>query len=723
MADAYLLTRTLMAFAILLVVVPALALPRPQSAAGPLDRIVVNALRFCGIAIVAGHVLVVVRLFTLLPLLLLVGLGVWWTRLRGRGLLERGPTGSVLQEVWLLVVDVLVLLEKIGPRALLARWRAWAHQLRTSRHRMARLDPRLVALVSPVLLVLGASLALRLRVPLDSVGLTPSGAYVQLTWARAINRSELWPDGIYPQGLPILLAMLGRAAPGVELADVVRFAGPVLGALTAAGLFWCVLRMTRNVGAATVAAASYGLFGSNAEWHSPWPSQVGVVPLTAALVLALFALPYAVAAVTERRRDHLVTTALASTAIGFVHPVALGFFLVLAAAAVLVTTVLRPAVTPWTLRVLAAGGVGGLVSLAPVPVGLFLGSSLHYGLDDLWAAVSTDLRIDEQIALVVGDEDISAGLLTVVAGLAATAALLVSLTVARWRRLPGWDTTAALAVAGMGAALLYDPRWLRLPTQYAGSVATLAGPALALGLGAAVAAVGVLWAQRTLAVRSAASLGLAAVTVAAVGVVVPPSTPQVERSEYASMAAVTRKILDSNDAFSYTLVGAPEQRQLAAGRTNFIELWVFARDVTLRDAQDPGFVVPDVTSLLFTSDVGISLPIPTADVYVFVEKNPFPVKAVPVSGPNEEYYYDREKRGRIMALVYSWAEYYRYYHTDMSVYFEDDDIVVYRIRRHPDPAQAAAAPQFKDYTWEKGRLFTAGPTSPQEIDIPWARER
>lgn len=721
-----LVVRVVVGFLVMFWILPRLVLAAPAEAATTLDRGATNFVRWLALALALGHALVAVRLFHLLPIGLLCAYGY----LRKRGATSRPTTRTeglgVLQSAWLRIADLGFLLEQRGRHVLAGApdrtRRRLGAPIRWLR-RPGRLALALLAL--PPLLVLGWSLWTRMDIAARFATLGAPQSYVFLTWTKSILAQSIYPDGVYPAGQPLFLALLGKAAPGIDTYEVVRFAGPLQGALLVGGLYYAVLRLSRNVGAAMVAATAFGVFGTTYLWHEPWIYQTGVRPPELGLAVLLFAVPALVLAVTEGGRGHLVTVAAAGLATALIHPVPAGLLVVLSLAGGLGAVVAARAPAERVVRATLTAFGGVLLGHVPPLIGVLLGIPVHRGLDNPYASVSASGSVTERLVGAFGTSEVGHSPVTyaVAAGLAVL--LVVAFVIGRRGRPRLAGQLGGLAGIGGAVVALYDVRWLELGANRLATLGNLTGVMLALALGAAAAAVFMalesvpVVTRAPLMPRLVAFLVLGGLTAVAVTAPLPDGARTREPSEYEATASITREVMRSNEAFGYTVIGTPQQAQAVAGAGSFIQLWVFARDVTLRDARDPGFVVPDVSSLLFTRDLGETLPIPTQNIYLFVEKEPFPVAEQPPVGPAEEYYYDQEKRGRIMALVYAWAEYYRHYHTDMDVYYEDDEIIVYRVQRRPNALVAASSPQFKDYSWQPGVLFERGPSDPDEVVIPW----
>lgn len=766
------LVRVVLGIVLAFGILPALVLSRPKGALTSLDAAVSRSVRWVGIVLVVSHLLVLVRLFHVLPIALLClwGMLMRQGRIQAPALGRRrvvapvlaavddgvppppGAAGAVppppgavpppflqdaqeddwgaetrrvtssVQRLWLLFTDAMHVVERAGPRAFLDWAAAGWRRVRSAFSRLfTRSTLKILVLIAPVVGILAVSLGLRVDFAFRFETLSPPEAYVFLNWAKTFAANQIFVDGIYPYGLPAFIAFTGKMTPGIDLYEIVRYTGGLIGMLLVFGIFYAALRLTANIAAALFSAGAFGLFGTLAEWHAPWIRQTGPLPQELGFAIALLALPSAILAITDREPDHLRTVLWAAIGIGLIHPVPLVLFLVLAATGAIVAAMLSNRQTRMAVNVIGTGLAGGAIAHLYVPIGLLSGLSIFRGMDQPFTPVGLGDSTTVVLANFYGTSIVGHNLLTMIAAIGAGLALVVAWILSRQHRTSHIGVQlAGTAAVGLVIVALYDMRLYNVPHTIAGPAGALVGIGLALTLATGMAAVTApLFALRRPMVRSAAAIVAASVALVGFSQVFEQRERARAPSEYDTMAAVTRDIMRNQDAFSYSVVGTPQQRQAVAGIGQFIELWVFARDVTVRDAQDPGFVVPDLASLMFARDLGEALPIPTADIYIFVEKVPYPVPEQPPVGPTEEYYYDREKRGRIMATVYAWAEYYRYYHTDMEVHYEDDQIIVYRIARRPNPVAAAASPQFKDYTWQPGVLFTGGPASPQEVDIPW----
>lgn len=716
------------------VVLPWIVLPRPRSGRNLLDRVVINFLRWMALVIVLTEALAAMRLYERSTLIALCLIGFWLTKLRPRGWTLRRVGDSLHQ----LAFGLTGLLER-------REWVSWvpwegaqtaASQSRTAatssvatvpeghpagsepdpsgvgtlvtpapppRRRRRRPDRRSTlasaAMTTPILVVLGWSSYLRFQLPLANAALTPGDDYVHMTWAAQLGTNQLMPNGIYPMGMATVLAYVSKLDPVADLPEVTRYVGPLIGTTMVLGLFYVALRMSRSPGAALLAAGTFGLFGSRLAWYEPWSRQIGALPQELCLDMSLFALVIVALAVLTEDRDHLWTLAAAGIAMSMTHPLPVVFYLGMAPGVAFVIGIVTGHIrTAIRVSVVAVGAA--ILGFGYIPIAYAVGVPFYAGIGGLnpFSSSGTPGAVTYTFAAA----NVKYGPMTYWAMAFAAAGVIGSLVLLS-RQETRVRGTMLLGLSAMSVALLiaYDPTFLGLSNFYAQRTANIAGPQIALSFGAGVGALAVFF--RRIDLRAAgASLACGVGCLAVFGVNFPPQPRPFQPIEYDSEGTVAQQIIDHTTALTYTIVGLPEQRQRAEGLSHFVELWVFARDVRLSEAEDPSY----------------ELPIPTTTTYLFTEKIPFPQQKLAPLGATEEYYRNPVKRARIETISYQWAQTYMRFHTDMSVYYDDKYIRVYVLHEIPDSEASNQSPQFKSYVWHPGVLFNHGPTNPLKVPIP-----
>lgn len=692
--------RVLLGVGISFGLLPMVVLPRPANARSGLDAYVINLLRWIGIVVVVSHVLAALGIYGRVSLLVVFLVIAWFATYRRRV----GGFGGLLHRAW--------------PQA--------GDDGRSTRARRPRANPRdrlaIAGLALPTLALLAGSYWLRARDVFATVNLSPPDAYIHMTWASSFQQNVLWPDGVYPQGLSTVLSLIHLTTPFTEILDVARYTGPMVGTLLVFAIYYVVLRLSRNPGAALFAAGLIGIFGANPEWREPWSRQVALLPQEFGLALALLALVFAVLAVTEpplgrRLRigrlpplpvgGHAATVGIATFATAMCHPLpGLWIGLVVAVSAIGATLV--------THRVAALIGAGmttlagGVIGFGVVPAAQALGvpAYLGYGAGEALADL-TGMSLAERDAKLLeyfGELDrLGHSWVSLAAAGSLVMALVGLVLLLRSGRRTHAAQLSGLTAVGVMAVAAWDlgPLAGLLDPFYLVRISNLLGPTLPLAFGAGLGGLSIIIAQRVTYVRVATLVLVGLVALGGIATQFPADAIERwydrEEIEYEEMTEVTLRLKRELEPLSYTVVGMASQRQVLNDAAWFISAWVFARDL------------PQVPH----NDI---LPVPTPETFVFVELDPYPVVEIDPIGAVEEYYFDRDKRGRIQARLYAWAEERRRVNPDTTIWYDGDAIQVYRIARNPAIRTDPDTPEFKDYDWEPGELFNRGPTSPRDLE-------
>lgn len=700
-SDVMAFARVMLGIVLVFGVAPMVVLPYPSGARSRLDAWVANLVRWCAVLIVVMHVLSGLGLYSRVTLLVCIGAIAWFARYRR----QFGGFAGLIQRSYAKLDDTS----------------AVKKPSRSAHSRM-----QLALLASPPILLFAGSYALRARDVFSSYALSPPDAYVHMAWARSFTQGQLWPDGVYPQGMSALLAVVDAVAPFTDLLDVARFTGPLVGTFVVFAIYYTVVRLTRNPGAALLAGGMMGLFGGLPEWREPWERQVGLLPQEFGLAVAFLAVVFAVLAVTERGGGRLLQlgsggglamngNVLSLSAAGFVaamaHPLSAAWLGLMVGVAALCATMVS---LRWSYLfgagVATITGVG--VGIGVVPLAELLGAKAYLGygagdaLSDLGSVTDRSLQTAELMEWFGALSWLNHNWLSLAAmgALVVAAVGVIALAVRRSTRTRAAQLLGVTAV-GVLAVGLFDLEWIsfQIDAFYVVRLSNMIGPTLAVAFGAGLGALGYFLVNRVSELRLAL-MGVVGL-VALGGFAIYIDTPAIamgaeferEQIEYDEMTRLTIAMKDEFDRGAYTVVGPTSQRQVLGDHGWSIEQWVFARDID---------EVPHDEIL----------PVPTPVTFVFVEMDPFPVREISDSSAVGEYYFTHAKRGRIQVILYEWAEARRAENPDTTIHYEGDNIRVYRIARNPAIQIDADTTLFQDYTWRPGELFNDGPTSPRDVE-------
>jgi hypothetical protein len=669
--------------AVLLVAVPALALPRRPGQAA-LDRF--WELLTCGVLlwIAVVYALESVRDFEPLTVAAAGALGVIAARAVGRrrgrphpprpaeaerGGGAQGAAGAPASPAPEPVPLGGLLLEAMDP-GLLRRCRA---ALRAGLGRAgAALRGAAARLGDPAaaigVLALLAAYALRLRGPLLQAAPGTSDTYVHLLWTNLLLHSQLFPQGAYPMGMHAVAAVTSAVCFEDPL-TVLRFLGPLDGLLLVLGVYALAGELSGSRLGAAVAALVFGLGTA-----SPLPEaafrQINPLPQEFAAVFVPVALLYAVRYLRTGDRAALALCGAAFTAGGLIHPYAPAFaglvVACLAGAAAVLPGAGRRRAAP-LLGAAAAGTALGLVPLAAAHLaGIpFYASSAAYVVSPSGGAAPARAGLP---SLIRGNPYLEAGLLFAAGAVAA--ALGGRRDPGRRPLLLGFGAAVAAMYALLAAALAQAPLVPAVPRTSEFLSIVLVPAAAGLLFGGPLA---------DPSRRGAAALLAAALVVPGVALW-PPRFPQPDRFEPEGAARTFLRIRDAFTVRQWTIVSPVEQYSEAVGRGWHVELNDFVRRFSVGEAADPGFLLenagpgaiqtPDVFIYVETTPLGSDLPLSAADLAL-----PLPTAPGPAV-------YQGQGRAAIEARAYAWClAYMRSHPADTQVYYRDAGFEVFHIHQ------------------------------------------
>ena len=563
-----------------------------------------------------------------------------------------------------------LLLETLDPglwRRLLGgighRFVAGGRGLRTVAQSLA--DPAVVAGVVGV----AGGLALRLRGPLVQVSPGSADAYVHLLWTNLLLHSQLFPQGVYPEGMHALAAVISMTF-FVEPLNVLRFLGPMDGLLLVLAVYTLALELSGNRLGAAVAAVVFGLGTGSPLPEAAW-RQINPLPQELGAVFVPLAIAFAVRYLRRGDRAALVLTGAAFMAGGLIHPYAPAFA-GLSVGCLALAYAWQPGEGRLrALPLLATAAGATLLGLLPLLAGRLAGipfyaSSIQFVQNPNSAAAIPPGGLP---ALIRGNPYLAAGFVF------AAGALVVS----AGRRTPAENRPL---LRGLGLAL--GAMFGLMATAMAGTpfIPEVARTTEFFSMVFVPVAAGLVFGG-TLAApeRRLTALGLAAVLVVPALVIWPPVAPQPDRFE---PHGASRAFLDIRNQFTvreWTLVAPVQQFSEAAGRGWHVELSDFVLRFSLAEASNPRF-------LLQNAGPGAIL---TPDVFIYVETTPLgtqrPLQAsdlllpLPQASGTTSVYQGKDLVA-IEARAYAWCIAYLHSHpATASIYYQTPTFEVFHIHQ------------------------------------------
>ncbi|OPY58608.1 MAG: hypothetical protein A4E55_00789 [Pelotomaculum sp. PtaU1.Bin035] len=364
------LSRYFFSFAILFVLWPRVIFR--EHSEGGLDGFMSRYVKMTCLLIIVVYLLVIIKLYELISLvtvLLLLTLSPFIFAQKGQGNNLRAVCDNIVR--WFYdVVD-----GQIHPVSLLKRWSCDKIQLfkKIIFHRINGA----ISLGNTILFVsvFAYSAYLRFYDAIMHAAPAMSDAYVTLAWMKYIERRELFHDGIYPQGFHICLSVLHKIAASDPL-YILKYTGPLNGVLITLGIYFFVSRLTGQKTPGIISACLYGIWGG--IFTSGWERQASTNSQEFALIFLMPAWYYTVCYFKTKSKVHYWTAAASFAVIGLVHSLVYFF---LATGVVLLVLInltfnFRESVKPACYIGLAGLGTG-IISALPVVFGYLMNKQFH----------------------------------------------------------------------------------------------------------------------------------------------------------------------------------------------------------------------------------------------------------------------------------------------------------------------------------------------------------
>lgn len=627
------LIRIGLAFLLVFVWLPRWLFPQ-RKGEGPLDRLYANLVQMSFWSTLAVYLLAATRLYEVISLGA-VYLVIYGIRLRNlypgerlhaalAGLVRTGY--DLLDRIVSLRLVVGRRLHRVvegGSRALGEAFGRWLSAL----HSLAFLG------------VLAVSAYLRFADAVRHAAPALSDSYITLAWMKYIERRQLFHDGIYPQGFHIYLSIL-RKFSAVDPLLVLKYAGPFNGVLIVLSVYYLLSRLTGQKTPALVGAFAYGVLARDLPYG--FIRQAATNSQEYALVFLLPTLWFGLRYLQGGDRRDACLTLQGLAVIGLSHAM-VAFFAAAGILAVIGASVLSLS-APWRrLAHLIVGLlVAGLISAIPLGVGMVLGKSLHSSSAEFAAAKAVIPPPPWTGAILDG---------LILAALAG----LYALVVVRHRSRRAGFLFVVLLLAG--ATALYQAPRLGVQSVV---LAARSGELLALAL---CLAYGLFWHGEGRAGPLVAVLAVA--SMAGVLLYRPPQPAEPYKMQWDEAVEQYLRIAYTHLPTDWLIVSNEEGYALVLGRGWHLTVSDFLARYS-----------PSERLFGFRGRSGEQERLLVSDIYIFYEKEPYPV---PLDNPQvRETYRRRLEEGRRLR---QWIEEYQATHNDMKLYYEGERLQVYTIHR------------------------------------------
>lgn len=476
-----------------------------------------------------------------------------------------------------------------------------------------------------------------------------SDAYVTLAWMKYIEKKILFYDGVYPQGFHMYLSVLHKFATNDPL-YILKYTGPLNGLLTALGIYFVVSRFTGRKVPGIIAAFVFGVLGSYLPLS--WERQVSTNSQEFATVFLLPAWYFAHSYMKTFKRSYLWTAGACFAVIGWVHSLifmllGVGLCFLLISNLLLNFKVSLRA----TWHICLAGALAGVLAVLPMLFGLLMGKKFHASSSEYLSQKLQigfpDINMIDQMAL--------AGLLLFFIFSLITRKSRQDMIIPLFVILLGVSSFAMYMLLGplTGIAIFAQDR--------IGILWSLLAP---VGIGLFWSVVFYIFARSgwKQVAEAVICLGLMAYTVFSLG----PSPVQAYKMQYDSMVEQYLLISQEFRPTQWMIVSSEEEYPLALGKGYHLMLGDFIK-----------WYNPEDSRLAREVDSRIEV-MSTEDIFIFEEKKILEVK---VSGAEEVLMERYQRRAEEYQKLASWVEKFKAANGNLSIYYEDSDVRVYRIHQ------------------------------------------
>jgi hypothetical protein len=480
-----------------------------------------------------------------------------------------------------------------------------------------------------------------------------SDSYVTLAWMKYIDGRMLFHEGIYPQGFHIYLSILHKFA-ACDALYILKYTGPLNGVLTTLGIYLLVVKITGRKLPGILSAFVFGVLCSILPYE--WDRQGATNSQEFAMVFLFPAWYYAISFLQTRNKQYLWTAATAFVVIGFVHTLILAFLWVGLACIISAYLLLNFRQTLRSaVQLIAAGIMTGVIAALPVLIALLVGKKFH----------------TESLAFLTRTMQTEIPLLTLIDKLALVGFGLF-LLISVWKRKTGSNLEVSLFIFFLGVSsflmyLLIGPLTgnVVLETRLGIFWSLLASVGIGIGAEALLRMIPSKQNTLRLSVFSVISLFLMVWAVT----YFKPSPVQPYKMQYDAEVNQYLCISKEYTPSQWTMVSTIDGYDLVIGKGWSILLGDFLN-----------WYNPQRSKLVRSVD-GKEEPLDVPDIFIFIQKKLFIVDI-------KEMEPILAQRVKDYAALEQWVAKYRGSHDNLSIYYQDDYIVVYQIHQPKSKADS-----------------------------------
>lgn len=335
-----------------------------------LDYSVANYIRMVFIIIVIGYSLILLKLFELLMLFALFIMIFFYSYMKIKSL---SGVGEILERIQIWIYDLADGI--INLRGDINTW--WKQKKERWRQRVLDWFGSVVAWGNTLLFLAIFLYAAFLRFydTFQHAAPSMSDAYVIIAWLKYLDRKILFHDGIYPHGFHLYLDFIHKFS-SIDPLYVVNYSGPLHGVFITLSIYFIVTRLTGRQIPGLLAAFIYGVLGE--QLASEWIRQAAANSQEFAFVFNMPAIYYYYRYLREGNREDLRTASAATFVMGLVHTLSFAYVGMGMGIMIFIALISNPK-EYWqqVWKMCVVGVISVVIALLPAVIGLLMGKGFY----------------------------------------------------------------------------------------------------------------------------------------------------------------------------------------------------------------------------------------------------------------------------------------------------------------------------------------------------------